>query len=233
MTSVYGVTFVGAQKQIKEKLSEKLAAKGVDLYESDDEVHAASVYLASVTMDVMGDLFTGARSTMGWLTSCAKIAVAHGTPISWMSPVGVPIVQPYRRTKPRTVVTLVQHVVLTDHHDASGRGLPVHRRRQVSAFPPNYVHSLDASHMMLTALEMDRRGLVFSAVHDSFWTHAADVDEMNVVLRDCFVDLYERPLLEELKASLELRYPDATFPDLPRRGNLDLNEVRNAPYFFQ
>lgn len=87
--------------------------------------------------------------------------------------------------------------------------------------------------MMLTALEMDRRGLVFSAVHDSFWTHAADVDEMNVVLRDCFVDLYERPLLEELKASLELRYPDATFPDLPRRGNLDLDEVRNAPYFFQ
>ena len=27
-----------------------------------------------------------------------------------------------------------------------------------------------------TALEMDRRGLAFAAVHDSFWTHPADID---------------------------------------------------------
>jgi len=26
-----------------------------------------------------------------------------------------------------------------------------------------------------------RKGLMFSAVHDSFWTHPADVDIMNVV----------------------------------------------------
>ena len=27
--------------------------------------------------------------------------------------------------------------------------------KQASAFPPNFVHSLDATHMMLTALECD------------------------------------------------------------------------------
>jgi DNA-directed RNA polymerase len=56
---------------------------------------------------------------------------------------------------------------------------------------------------------------------------------MNDILRRVFIDLYDQPLLERLKASWELRYPDLTFPDLPERGNLDLNEVRNAPYFFQ
>jgi len=61
MTSVYGVTYIGARKQIQEKIEEKLEAAGVDVDERADEVHAASGYLASVTMDVMGELFQGAR----------------------------------------------------------------------------------------------------------------------------------------------------------------------------
>ena len=56
---------------------------------------------------------------------------------------------------------------------------------------------------------------------------------MNDVLRGVFIDLYEQPLLERLKQSWELRYPDLTFPDLPERGSLCLSDVRKAPYFFQ
>ena len=61
MTSMYGVTYIGARKQIQEKIEEKLEAAGVDIDEQANEVHAASGYLASVTMDVMGELFQGAR----------------------------------------------------------------------------------------------------------------------------------------------------------------------------
>jgi len=56
---------------------------------------------------------------------------------------------------------------------------------------------------------------------------------MNEVLRDCFIELYRRPLLEELKRTWELRYPDIVFPDVPETGDLDLNEVKKARYFFQ
>lgn len=182
-----------------------------------------------MTMDVIGDLFTGAKETMNWLSACARLIAARGHPVSWISPIGVPAIQPYRRKKQATIVTLLQTVTVTDDSD----DLPIHKQRQVSAFPPNYVHSLDSSHMLLTALEMDRRGLTFSAVHDSFWTHACDIDEMNEALRDVFVDLYTQPLLETLKKTWELRYPDIEFPDLPERGDLDLNEVKAAPYFFQ
>ena len=193
------------------------------------EIHAACGYLARLTMDVMGELFTGARQTMKWLATCARLIAQLDQPVAWISPIGVPVIQPYRQKKPYTIVTLLQSVVLLDKSD----DLPLHKQRQATAFPPNYVHSLDSSHMLLTALEMDRRGLTFSAVHDSFWTHACDVDEMNEALRDCFVELYEQPLLERLKKTWELRYPSIQFPDLPERGNLDLNEVRSAPNFFQ
>jgi len=229
MTSVYGVTYIGAKKQIQEKIEEKLEAKGIDVHEIETEIYSACGYLARITMDVMGDLFTGARQTMNWLATCARLISSQGQPVAWISPIGVPAVQPYRHKQPYTVVTLLQKVILINNN----ANLPVHKTRQASAFPPNYVHSLDSSHMLLTALEMDRRGLTFSAVHDSFWTHASDIDEMNEVLRDCFVDLYSGPLLEDLKKTWELQYPSLDFPDVPERGDLDLEEVKDAPYFFQ
>jgi DNA-directed RNA polymerase len=56
---------------------------------------------------------------------------------------------------------------------------------------------------------------------------------MNEALRDCFVELYSQPLLESLKQTWEKRYPNIEFPELPERGDFDLNEVKSAPYFFQ
>lgn len=210
-------------------LTFQLASRGHDLDEIDREVFTACGYLALITMDVIGELFIGAKDTMNWLTTCARMITQHGYPVAWISPIGLPAIQPYRQKKISTLVTLLQRVNLTK----DGDDLPIHKSRQATAFPPNYIHSMDSSHMLLTALEMDRRGLTFSAVHDSFWTHACDVDEMNTALRDVFVDLYSQPLLERLKESWEKRYPDLVFPDLPQRGNLNLEEVKQAKYFFQ
>lgn len=229
MTSVYGVTYIGAKTQIKEKIDEKLEERGHDIDEIEQEIHTACGYLASMTMEVMGQQFKGARQTMNWLTDCARMIAAQGQPVSFISPIGVPVVQPYRQRRPFTVVTLLQRITLTNDSDK----MPLHRQRQVSAFPPNYVHSLDSSHMLLTAIEMQKRGLHFSAVHDSYWTHPCDIEEMNTVLRESFIELYNRPLLEELKGMWEMRYPSINFPDIPEQGDLDLEDVRSAPYFFQ
>lgn len=229
MTSVYGVTYIGARAQIQEKIEEKLEEQGRDLDEINWAVFGASGYLAEVTMNVIGDLFTGAKQTMNWLTQCARLLSSKGYPVAWMTPLGLPALQPYRQKRSYRIVTCLKSMTIADFSD----DLPIHKSRSVSAFPPNYIHSLDSTHMLMTALEMDRRGLSFSAVHDSFWTHACDIDEMNEALREQFVELYSQPLLEELKQSFELRYPDITFPDLPEKGDLELSEVKKATFFFQ
>jgi DNA-directed RNA polymerase len=215
------------KKNQKNNQAAKLVNGLID--EIDREVFAAAGYLATMTIEVMGDLFQGARKSKSWLADCARLISQHGHPVAWISPIGVPAIQPYRQKRARTVLTVMQSVTIADVSD----DLPVHKSRQCTAFPPNYVHSLDSSHMLLTALEMDRRGLAFSAVHDSFWTHACDIDEMNEALRDCFVDLYSQPLLKDLKESWEMRYPEIEFPELPESGDLDLNAVKSATYFFQ
>ena len=69
-------------------------------------------------------------------------------------------------------------------------------------------------------------------MHDSYWTHAGDVDTMNASLRNQFVRLYSLPLLEDLRASLCMRFPGVELPELPPRGELDLNSVRDAEFFF-
>jgi DNA-directed RNA polymerase len=76
----------------------------------------------------------------------------------------------------------------------------------MQAFPPNFVHSLDATHMLLSALKCDEIGLTFAAVHDSFWTHAADVPVMNRVLRDAFVRMHSEDIIGRLAEEFQARY---------------------------
>ncbi len=83
-------------------------------------------------------------------------------------------------------------------------------------------------------------GIAFAGVHDSFWTHAADVPVLARLLREAFVELHSQPLLQHLKAELDerMQHPEATgrgkdaVPDPPELGTLDLNKVLEADYFF-
>ncbi|XP_059107892.1 DNA-directed RNA polymerase, mitochondrial isoform X2 [Peromyscus eremicus] len=121
--------------------------------------------------------------------------------------------------------------------------------KQKNGFPPNFIHSLDSSHMMLTALYCYGRGLTFVSVHDCFWTHAADIPVMNEVCREQFVRLHSQPILEDLAKFLEKRFCSAsrslkpservlvaklqeTLRSLPETGTFDLEQVMRSTYFF-
>ncbi|CAN0414773.1 unnamed protein product [Pylaiella littoralis] len=232
MTSVYGVTFVGARKQIQSVLGDKMVKKteasGVPSEEVEDDIRKAAAYVAKHTMKVLEELFTEARNTMNWLKAVAQLISKKGQPMSWITPLGLPVLQPYRRTNMFQVQTLLQGVHVREDSDK----LPISVKRQTTAFPPNFVHSLDSTHMMLTAVEMEKAGVPFAAVHDSYWVHAGNVDLMNDQLRQCFVDLYSGPILENLHESLQMRYPTIEFPPIPERGTLVLDDVKSSKYFF-
>ncbi|XP_031386659.1 DNA-directed RNA polymerase 3, chloroplastic isoform X2 [Punica granatum] len=220
MTSVYGVTFVGAREQIKRRLEEK----GVI---TDEKIQfAAACYAAKVTLTALEEIFDAARGIMGWLGDCAKVIASENQPVRWTTPLGLPVVQPYYRNERHLIRTTLQILALQREGDK------VDVRRQRTAFPPNFVHSLDGTHMMMTAVACGEAGLHFAGVHDSFWTHACDVETMNHILREKFVELYNRPILENLLESFETSYPALTFPPLPNRGDFDLQEVLKSPYFF-
>ncbi|KAK7347625.1 hypothetical protein VNO80_22161 [Phaseolus coccineus] len=220
MTSVYGVTFVGAREQMKRRLVEK------GVITDEQLLFTAACYAAKVTLTALGEIFGAARVIMGWLGDCAKVITSENHPVSWTTPLGLPVIQPYCKTERHLIRTSLQFLALRREGNA------VDAKKQRSAFPPNFIHSLDSSHMMMTALACRDAGLSFAGVHDSFWTHACDVEKMSHILREKFVELYNMPILENLLEDFETSYPGLAFPPVPERGDFDLRKVLESPYFF-
>jgi DNA-directed RNA polymerase len=225
MTSVYGVTHVGARQQIQNRLKERGAAA-----EDENARYQMAAYAAGRTLDALSDLFVNAREVMAWLAECARVIASRGKAVEWTTPLGLPVVQPYRAKGKKVVRTLVQSFVLQFDSDEN----KVQKNKQRSAFPPNFIHSVDSAHMMKTAVACHEAGLTFAGVHDSFWTHAGDVPEMSKHIREKFVELHSEPLLERLFEELKNKYPEIAteLPPPPPPGTLDLQRVRESVYFF-
>ncbi|KAI1823883.1 DNA-directed RNA polymerase [Xylaria intraflava] len=136
-----------------------------------------------------------------------EILTQFRSTIVWTTPLRMPIAQPYRKTGNRVINTCLQDLTL----QVPERSDPVNRRKQLQGFPPNFIHSLDASHMLLSALECNELGLSFAAVHDSFWTHAGDTDVMNRVLRDAFVRIHSEDVIGRLACEFEARYKGSLY----------------------
>eukprot|EP00471_Norrisiella_sphaerica_P000275 CAMPEP_0184483940 /NCGR_PEP_ID=MMETSP0113_2-20130426/5622_1 /TAXON_ID=91329 /ORGANISM="Norrisiella sphaerica, Strain BC52" /LENGTH=961 /DNA_ID=CAMNT_0026864629 /DNA_START=144 /DNA_END=3030 /DNA_ORIENTATION=- len=232
MTSVYGVTFIGARDQIRARLREKMDMINLDGKDEeldvDKQIDECSHYLAGLTLNSITDLFNCAKNIMVWLSECSSLITSQKLPVCWITPLGLPVVQPYRRDCSYQIETTLQKVTLIDKGDQ----LPVHNQRHRSAFPPNFVHSLDSTHMLLTAMRCKKEGITYASVHDSYWTHPGKMDRMNEILREEFINLYERPILDDLSDSFKTRFPAVNFPPVPERGTLDLSVVQHSPYFF-
>uniref|UniRef100_A0A1I7USX2 DNA-directed RNA polymerase n=1 Tax=Caenorhabditis tropicalis TaxID=1561998 RepID=A0A1I7USX2_9PELO len=173
MTTVYGVTMYGAVLQIKRQL------KALDIPGEDAAVFAR--YLARKTFASLNDAFTSSMALKDWFRLIAKGASDLMKTVEWVTPLGLPVVQPYCRLVERRSKLVLAPIPM----------------KQVDAFPPNFVHSLDSTHMMLTSLNCAHRGITFAAVHDCFWTHANSVDEMNRICRQQFVSLHSEPIVEQ------------------------------------
>lgn len=238
MTTVYGVTFIGAREQIEKQLKDRGDVPA-------EETWLAASYVAKKVLAAIGDLFKGAKEIQTWLNTSARLiaksipperldaVIAQSedasrpkqspkdtpanrlkdeqmTTVVWTTPMGLPIVQPYRKTKRKQVLTALQTVYISDPSAPT----TVNATKQASAFPPNFIHSLDATHMMLTALDCRDQGITFASVHDSYWTHACSIDRMSEVIRDTFVALHSSDVLGKLAEEFRERYKGYRVPVL-------------------
>ena len=106
----------------------------------------------------------------------------------------------------------------------------MHKFRQVNGIAPDFVHSLDACHLMNTIISAkDDYGIEsFSVVHDSVGTHACDIEQLGIVLRETFVNIHEKDILKKFMEE----QGDLDLPRLPEYGKLNIEEVKDAEFFF-
>lgn len=198
MTTVYGVTAFGARLQIEKQL------KNIENFPIA-LVKPASIYLVQQTFDSLGTMFTSATEIQNWFTDCARFISKHqGCHVEWITPLGFPIVQPYTRRFIYNQRAL--SVANTKACSTSDRHGKMNNMKEKNAFPPNFIHSLDSCHMMMTSLSCEKAGLTFVSVHDCFWTHACTVPTMNRICREQFVSLHSQPILENLSNFFNATY---------------------------
>ncbi len=236
MTNVYGVTYTGARRQVRKQLEEIIpdlnysaeinhgvisAYVALKIFKSlstmfngahdiqfwlGECANRISQSLTAEQLDVLDIIAAGEEpAAREYMISGCKETIDHlqfKTSVIWTTPLKMPVVQPYRRAARFEVNTNLQRVTII----APALSDPVHKMKQLQGFPPNFIHSLDATHMLLSALKSDEVGLTFAAVHDSFWTHAADVDTMNRILRDAFIRMHSEDIIGRLAAEFAARY---------------------------
>lgn len=236
MTTVYGVTRYGGKRQIMRQLG---YLEGQ--FPKEDCSQGAN-YLVGRVFDGITEIFSGAKNIQAWLTELAQVVSKMGHAVDWVTPLELLVVQPYFKTNCKYIKSPIQritvHETILDTPD---------KVRQVNGFPPNFIHSLDSTHMMLTAMQCYKNGVTFSSVHDCFWTHASTVDDMGRICREQFVALHSQRILYDLADHLRKHLPPSSnheeltplqqklnylLSNVPHQGNFDLNEVLKSTFFF-
>lgn len=187
---------------------------------------AMSRLLASFLGTAISDVVVAAAGAMSWLQDASTSILRRGYDrIQWTTPSGFPVTQVYWETDEHRINTKLcggaKLSIRRDTNDAK-------RSRHRNGVAPNFVHSLDASHLTLVVERAAARGIsAFAMIHDDYGTHPADTQALYEIIREVFLEMYTKhDVLEEFRA----RY--SFLPEPPPMGDLDLNQVLDSPYFF-
>lgn len=236
MIRPYGGTLGGVRRAIAAEVDDAIS-KGdrQDPFMDEDERLKAERMLAQILWRVVNLRLGSARSTMMWLQRNARALAKEGSPIRWTTPVGFPVLQERWEMQPVRVTYgpmghRLESILLkrTGAYSAS---------EQANGISPNYTHSLDAAHLMLTVCKALEHGVLhFAMIHDSYATTAADTSVLSACLREAFAEIYGADPLARMACELQSQYSDATRlrhvgPPPPLR-DWSPDDVCKATYFF-
>jgi DNA-directed RNA polymerase len=224
MTTPYGITEGGMIGQILQVISGGPPGRFKSPWK-------AATYLAPRVKTAIGQVVVKATQISGWLQGIAEILASQGgCGVRWRVPTGFSVVHERWKEEIKRVSAGRWTLQLKEPDPKLGISVV----DQVNGIVAHVVHSLDAAHMMQTAIALRAAGIRdFGMVHDSYAVHASDVDVMNTVLRETFIKLHEDFTLAGLLEQFRRTAPSAVaLPEPPPLGALDLAGLRGAEYLF-
>jgi len=184
----------------------------------------AGNFLSHVVWAAIGETVIKAREAMEWLKGWAAHAAKNGHRVAWTTPTGLRVVSEYAKERMIRVESVAFKTRIRLFRPEPDSLDP---RRIANAVAPNFVHSLDASHLTRVLNQAQRHGMCVSAIHDDFGAHAADTAALSQIIREEFVRMYsDTAILQTLADSTGYTVPP------PTPGTLDLDSVLSSRYFF-
>lgn len=102
-------------------------------------------------------------------------------------------------------------------------------RGYMSGIAPNFVHSMDSTHMAITICNWIHD---FAAVHDAYATHAPLVEELLYVTKEVFIDIYNEENFYDQIIDMLISDSSKLTVEKPELGDMNIEEVRESEYFF-
>jgi len=206
---------------------------------SVDRPGKAARYLGSIFYDAIQEVMCLPGEAMLFLQGCAKALAHEGKYVEWVASSGLPCINHYNpiTTEKICLYTHIKGVkVRHETRKAAGEEAEVDKDRAANGIAPNFVHSHDAAHVHLVARACAAVGIDLATVHDSFGCLPSRATQMNRILREQLVLMYEgRDLLQEVydRAHSALTATGRQrLPKPPKQGNLNIREVLDAEYAF-
>jgi len=223
MTDPYGVTFYGIRKYCRSDGHLDWVAK--------ENLSAAVMELATYIDQSLRGCLESANEGKKWLKEVADIASNLAKNLEWTTPCGFRVVHQYHEIETRRSVAKLFN--MKELHFGNANIKTIDSESVNNAVAPNYIHSLDASHMWSVIYSLISKNILeLSFVHDSYGTYAPYVETLRVVTTEEFFNIHKHNQLALLKESLESLLC-VELPQLPNTGTLEIEKVKESPYFFQ
>jgi Autographiviridae RNA polymerase len=163
---------------------------------------------------------------MKFIRVLAKHCADKDKALEWTSPTGFPWANRYCKPNVKTIHLelrgeYVRHLV------GDGFKPGILRKKSMDAAAPNFVHALDASHLIRVVNAAASEGITsISVVHDSFGALAPQASELHRIIRMQFAELYSQDVLADLREAAGSSEP------MPAKGLLDPWAVLHSEYAF-
>lgn len=204
-------------------------------------------YLSSITHKETAKSVEKATECMIWLQEVVKQLSKIGKGLEYTTPDGFPCFQEYLEQKSKQIdlpnlvydAGILKPVRREFQPNIKFDTDKISSREQKSSVAPNFIHSMDATHLRMTVRNCYEKGVKsFFMIHDSFGTVPADAQIMFDTVRETMVDLYSRPewdMIEQIdnyaRAHLETESYNS-LPPKPSKGKLDLEGIKQSIFAF-
>jgi DNA-directed RNA polymerase len=243
MSYSYSVTPYGAAKQIEEVLDDDDDALKNLEDETADALGQANIRLqnkqcrrlAKLIEEAVGELLQEGEKFRDYLQKLARAVADKGQILKWRTPSGFPFANRYHVPNIKRVRLLLNDIDIRRTF-ADGHEPTIKKRKAANAIAPNIIHALDASHLARTVNACVSTGIRdIVTVHDSFGCLIPQAREMNRIVRDEFVQMYEEhdPLEEIRRAALRVLGDSQSLEPVPNRGPFNIRETSGALWAFR
>ena len=210
---------------------------------NEHQQRQACFFLAAINYFAVKSVLSSVSEGMSFFQSITGTLAHDAKHLKFITPVGFPMMQKYTHWETKKIkLFLWDRETKRYQRTQSGARVKdnsyVDKRKSKAACAPNIIHAMDSCHLLATVNKVAEQGVNdFFLIHDSFGTVPTDTSKMFYAVREAFIEQYTdyclfQDVLDQAKKQLSDTGLSRLNCEIPKKGNLVLNDVFNSDFCF-